>query len=86
MSKRSFEKRVYPCADCTRDVTVRSVFGHFATVHDETLVRRRRDGTDKCALCRFELPDTDENHGWRRRIRHFRDDHGKRLLDVNSLG
>lgn len=85
MSKRPFERRIYPCENCSRDVTVRSVFRHYETIHDERLVRPRRDGPDECALCRLELPDPDETHGWKRRVRHFRDEHGKRLLDVGSL-
>lgn len=85
MSKRSFERRIYPCENCNRDVTVQSVFTHYATIHDETLVTRRHDGPDECALCGLELPAPDASNGWKRRIRHFRDEHGKRLLDVGSL-
>lgn len=85
MSKRPFRKRIYPCADCNRDVTVSSVFRHYETIHGQTLVRRRRDGPDECGLCRLELPSPGDSNGWKRRVRHFRDEHGKRLLDVDSL-
>jgi hypothetical protein len=85
MSKTPFRERMYPCARCNRDVRVESLLHHFAAIHDERLVSANRDGTDACALCGMELPSADENNGWKLRVRHFREYHGKRLLDTDAL-
>lgn len=74
-----------PCARCNRDVRVRTLFRHYETMHDESLTTVEEDGTDACALCRMELPSSDRNNAWKLRVRHFREHHGKRLLDTDSL-
>lgn len=85
MSKTPFRDKMYPCAQCRRDVRVRRVFHHYQMVHDEALLRRARDGTDSCALCGMDLPPEDANNAWKIRVRHFRDHHGKRLVDTDSI-
>ncbi|MFC7079656.1 hypothetical protein [Halorussus caseinilyticus] len=85
MSNTPFRDRMYRCAQCSRDVRVRSVFGHYEMIHDESLVTRARDGTDSCTLCRMELPPADANDAWKLRVRHFRDHHGKRLVDTDAV-
>lgn len=85
MSKTPFRDSIYPCARCSRDVRVSSVFYHYLSMHDQTLLTTERDGTDTCALCGMELPPGDANNGWKLRVRHFREHHGKRLIDTDAL-
>ncbi|WP_135828440.1 hypothetical protein [Halorussus halobius] len=85
MSRTPFRDRLYPCARCSRDVRVSSVFYHYRAAHDEGLVRAERDGTDACALCGMELPPEGATDAWKLRVRHFRDYHGKRLVDADAI-
>ncbi|WP_137285055.1 hypothetical protein [Halorussus salinisoli] len=85
MSRTPFRDRMYPCAQCSRDVRVRSLFHHYEMIHDESLVTVRQDGTHVCSLCRMELPSPDENNAWKLRVRHFREHHGKRLVDTDAI-
>ena len=85
MSRTPFRERMYSCARCSRDVRVRSTFYHYRSVHDQTLLTRDRDGTETCALCGMELPPSDANNAWKLRVRHFREYHGKRLVDTDAV-
>ena len=85
MSNTPFPDRMYPCARCRRDVRVKRVFSHFRSMHDETLLSIERDGSDVCGLCAMELPAADENNAWKLRVRHFREYHGKRLVDTDAV-
>ena len=85
MPKTPFRDRMYPCARCSRDVRVSSVFHHYRSMHDETLLSVDRDGSRSCGLCGMDLPPGDANNGWKLRVRHFREQHGKRLVDTDAV-
>lgn len=62
------------------------MFHHYRSMHDQTLVSVDRDGDRTCALCGMDLPPSDANNGWKLRVRHFREHHGKRLVDTDAVG
>lgn len=84
--RKPFHSQIRPCAQCDRDVQVDQVFFHYARMHNQRLLATDGDGREVCALCGMELPVPDSrNQAWKHRIQHFRDEHGKRLIDVGRL-